>query len=324
MEKFLITGGAGFIGCHLTQKILTNNHKVSVIDNFETSDRSNIEKFLHNENYNFTFGDIRDDEIMNDLSKDCDIIIHLAAAVGVQIIVDNPLHVLETNIFGTECIFKYALKYSKPVMITSTSEVYGKGTKVPFSEDDDVVLGPTKYARWAYGASKMVDEFLGLAYFEKYKHPVKIFRLFNTVGPGQSGQYGMVVPRFVQQALKNKPITVYGSGDQARSFCDVTDVCEAIWLLYKNDSCIGQIFNIGGQEEISMSDLATKIKKLTKSKSKIIKVPYSEAYGPGFEDMNRRFPSIDKIKEHTGWVPKINLDNILKRTIDFEKKRLSK
>jgi UDP-glucose 4-epimerase len=209
-------------------------------------------------------------------------------------------------------------------MITSTSEVYGKGTKVPFSEDDDVVLGPTKYARWAYGASKMVDEFLGLAYFEKYKHPVKIFRLFNTVGPGQSGQYGMVVPRFVQQALKNKPITVYGSGDQARSFCDVTDVCEAIWLLYKNDSCIGQIFNIGGQEEISMSDLATKIKKLTKSKSKIIKVPYSEAYGPGFEDMNRRFPSIDKIKEHTGWVPKINLDNILKRTIDFEKKRLSK
>lgn len=322
MEKILITGGAGFIGIHLTRKILSEGYKVSVIDNFETSDRSNIELFLRDKSYNFTFGDIRNDSIMDKLCKEADYIIHLAAAVGVQIIVDNPLHVLETNIFGTEKVFQYALKHSKPVMITSTSEVYGKGIKVPFSEDDDVVLGPTKYARWAYGASKMVDEFLGLAYYEKYNHPVKIIRLFNTVGPGQSGQYGMVIPRFIQQALKNKPITVYGSGNQARCFCDVTDVCNAIWLLFKNDNCIGQIFNIGGIEEISMIDLAKKIKELSGSISDIVKTPYAEAYGPGFEDMDRRFPDINKIKKYTGWKPKATLEDILLNTIEFEKKKL--
>lgn len=321
-KTYFITGGAGFIGTYLTAKLLKENNKVIVVDNFSTSSRSNIVDFLDNPDYKFIFSNIENGKLIDDIADKSDVIIHLAAAVGVKLIVDNPTLVLETNIFGSEIVYKAALKYSRPILITSTSEVYGKGSRVPFSEDDDVVLGPTIHSRWAYGASKMIDEFLGLAYYNKFGLPVTIVRLFNTVGPGQSGQYGMVLPRFIQQALTNENITVFGSGTQTRCFCDVNDVVVAILGLLNNPSSAGEIFNVGGNQEISMLGLAKKVKEITKSSSNIVKIPYSKAYSEGFEDMQRRVPNVDKINKKIGWIQKNNLDEIIIDTVNYMKKKL--
>ena len=253
--------------------------------------------------------------VLDRLASQSDVIVHLAAAVGVKLIVENPVRTIETNVNGTEEVLKAALHYGCRVLIASTSEVYGKGSRVPFSEDDDVLLGPTIKNRWSYAASKMIDEFLALAYHREFELPVTIFRLFNTVGPRQRGRYGMVIPRFVSQALQGEPITVYGTGDQRRCFCDVRDVVEAIIGLSADDRALGQVFNIGSTEETSMMELAGRVKALSESPSPIVRVDYERAYAPGFEDMQRRVPDTSRIEELLGWTPRYCLDEILANVI---------
>lgn len=321
-NKILITGGAGFIGSHLTELLLKSNHTITAIDNLSTGSIENIKQFDGNANFSFVRADISDELVLDRLSSESDIIIHLAAAVGVQLIVERPVHTIETNVAGTEKVLRSALKYGCKVLIASTSEVYGKGIKIPFSEDDDVLLGPTNKSRWGYAASKMLDEFLGLAYCREYDLDVVCFRLFNTVGPRQSGQYGMVVPRFVKSALQGKPIEVYGNGNQQRCFGHVADVVRAIEGLAFEPKAKGQVFNIGNTEEISILALAEKVRTMTKSSSSIKMIPYSEAYAPGFEDMERRVPSTTKINQLIGWKPTKNLEEILQDVINFEKQNL--
>ncbi len=322
--NILITGGAGFIGSHLTEALLSQGHEVTIIDNLSTGRFENIAHLTDNPNFHFAIESITNETVMDRLVSKSSLIFHLAAAVGVQLIVQKPVHTIETNIMGTEAILRTALRYRVKVLLASSSEVYGKGNSIPFNEEDDVVLGPTSRNRWAYAASKMVDEFLGLAYNHEYGLPITVFRLFNTVGPRQTGRYGMVIPRLVKQALKNEPLTVYGDGQQSRCFLHVHDAVNAILSLAGKTEAEGQVYNIGSQEEITIQGLAeevlNQIKRLDQSANAIgyspIKyIPYDEAYTKDFDDMRRRVPDISKIQTLSGWAPQYNLSKILSDVI---------
>ncbi|MCD4830685.1 MAG: GDP-mannose 4,6-dehydratase [Anaerohalosphaeraceae bacterium] len=309
--KVLVTGGAGFIGSGLCEKLIADGNEVVAIDDLSTGKLSNLDGIKSNPVFTFVEGSVRDESLMKTLIKNCDTVYHLAAAVGVNLIVEKPVHTIETNIGGTEVVLAAANKFGKKVLITSTSEVYGKNEKVPFCEDDDTVLGSTRFSRWSYACSKAIDEFLGFAYHRQYDLPVIVVRLFNTIGPRQTGQYGMVVPRFVKWAIKNEPISIYGDGKQSRCFSYVGDVVDAMARLAQAKNTAGKVFNIGSQEEITIEQLADKIIAGTNSKSKKEFIPYEKAYGQAFDDMNRRLPCLERIKEAIGFEPSKNLDDTL-------------
>lgn len=318
--NILITGGAGFIGSYLAEYLLKQGDSVTIIDNLSTGRLANIKEIYNQDKMEIHIDTIFNHELMDKLVKKCDHIYHLAAAVGVQFIIDNPVQTIETNVSGMKIVIQLANKYKKKLFIASTSEVYGKANSLPFKEDADRVYGSTGIRRWSYAESKAIDEFFALAYWHEKKLPVVIGRLFNTIGPRQTGQYGMVVPRFVQQALLHHPITVYGDGKQSRCFCYVGDVIKAMVKLMNEEKCIGQIYNIGSDKEITILDLAHKIKKLTNSNSQVKIIPYDEAYEEGFEDMRKRVPDLSKIKHDIGYEPKIELDEILLEIIEYYKK----
>ncbi len=320
--KTLVTGGAGFIGSHLAERLLKDGNRVVVIDNLSTGSIENIESFKNEAEFNFVEGDICDAKLMETLGEQSDAIFHLAAAVGVKLIADRPVHTIETNISGTEVVLDAANKFNKSVFIASSSEVYGKNEAVPFQEDDDIVLGSTRMPRWSYACSKAIDEFLALAFHQKYGLRAVIGRFFNTVGPRQSGQYGMVVPRFVQWALKSELVSIYGTGQQKRCFCYVEDVVDAVIGLMNCEQAAGNVYNIGSAEEISIEGLADKIIEMTGSKSKKEFVPYEEAYGMPMEDMMRRVPSLERIKKAIAWEPKTSLTETLQAIIQSEKLRM--
>jgi UDP-glucose 4-epimerase len=324
MTKYLITGGAGFIGSHLADSLLQKGDSVTIIDNLSTGRFENIQHLVDNPNFKFAIDTIKNEVVMDRLTSNCDVIFHLAAAVGVQLIVEHPVHTIETNVMGTEAVLKAALRYKAKVLLASTSEVYGKGNGIPFSEEDDVLLGSTSRSRWAYAASKMVDEFLGLAYQREYGLEVVIMRFFNTVGPRQTGKYGMVIPRFIRQAIRDEPITVYGNGTQSRCFCDARDVVIALIGLADHHNASGQVYNIGSTEEVTIKELAERVLKITKSNSDITYVPYDQAYAPGFEDMHRRVPDLNRIKSLLDWAPQRTLDDILESVTRYEVGRLDK
>jgi UDP-glucose 4-epimerase len=313
--RALITGGAGFIGSHLAEALLARGDEVTIIDDLSTGRFENIAHLQHHPRFHFAIETITNQTVMDRLVSECDLIFHLAAAVGVELIVSRPVHVIETNIMGTEAVLRTANRYRRKVLLASTSEIYGKSEEVPFREDADRVLGPTTRSRWSYACSKAVDEFLALAYWKEKGLPVVIFRLFNTVGPRQTGRYGMVVPRFVQQALRGEPITVYGDGKQSRCFTDVEDVVRAIIALAEHPGAVGDVFNIGSTEEITIEDLAWKVKRLAESPSPIVYIPYDQAYEAGFEDMRRRVPDLTKIRNLVGYEPRVPLDETLRRII---------
>jgi len=315
--RVLITGGAGFVGSHLAEALLDRGDEVFVIDNLSTGSIHNIAHLKDHPRFHYTIDSITNEPLLAELIDRADTIVHLAAAVGVKLIVEAPVHTIETNVHGTEVVLKHANKKKKLVLIASTSEVYGKSGEVPFREDADLVLGPTAKHRWAYACSKMIDEFLALAYWKERKLPVIIVRLFNTVGPRQTGQYGMVIPNFVRQALAGEPITVFGDGTQSRSFTYVGDVVRAMVALVDEPRAVGQVFNIGNGTEITIADLANKVKQLTESSSAIVRVPYDEAYEAGFEDMPRRVPDISKVRALVGYQPTVELDEILTRVIEY-------
>jgi UDP-glucose 4-epimerase len=314
--RALITGGAGFIGSHLADALLAAGHHVSVLDDLSTGSMENIAHLKAHPEFQYTVDSVTNEPLLAELIDGCDIVFHLAAAVGVKKIVEEPVHTIETNVHGTEVVLKHANKKKKLVVIASTSEVYGKSVAVPFHEDDDLVLGPTLKHRWAYACSKAIDEFLALAYWKEKKLPVIIVRFFNTVGPRQSGQYGMVIPNFVRQALAGQPITVHGDGTQSRSFTYVGDVVSALLKLMVEPRAIGQVFNIGNPEEITILDLANRVRRLTNSNSEIVLVPYEKAYEAGFEDMPRRVPNLQKIHSLIAYEPHVDLNEILNRVID--------
>ncbi|OHB72603.1 MAG: nucleoside-diphosphate sugar epimerase [Planctomycetes bacterium RBG_16_43_13] len=318
--RYLITGGAGFIGSHLSEALLAKGDEVYIIDDLSTGSIENIEHLKKNKNFHYTIDTIFNEPLTAELIDRCDIVFHLAAAVGVMLIVESPVKTIETNIGGTELVLRNAAKKKKQVVIASTSEVYGKSTKIPFSEDDDLVMGPTTKGRWSYACSKAVDEFLSLSYWKERKLPTVVVRLFNTVGPRQTGRYGMVIPRFVKQAISGEPITVYGDGRQSRCFGYVTDVVGALVKLIENQKAYGQVFNVGNDEEITIDNLAKLIKKKTETKSAIKYIPYDEAYEEGFEDMNRRVPDLRKIKALIGYKPTIGIDRILDKVIEYFRK----
>jgi UDP-glucose 4-epimerase len=322
MTHALITGGAGFIGSHLAERLLHAGYTVTVIDNLSTGQIKNLSALENQPGFRAAYEDIRNAIVMDRLVSECDVIFHLAAAVGVQRIIQEPIETIETNIGGTEVVLKTARRYRKKVMIASTSEVYGKGARFPFAEGDDSLLGPTIRNRWSYAASKMIDEFYALAYHKEVDLPVVIFRLFNTVGPRQSGQYGMVLPRFVRWALQNEPIQVYGDGEQSRCFCNVSDVIGAIQDLSEAPTAIGQVFNIGSAEEITMLELAKRVKGRANSASDIRLVPYEEAYEAGFEDFRRRVPSLEKIHGIIEWEPTTPLDATIDQIIAYQQEEL--
>lgn len=307
----LITGGSGFLGSHLAAVLLEAGHKVLVLDDLSTGNIQNLRDFRENPRFQYSIDSIGNKQLLAELVDECDIIFHLAAAVGVRLIVESPVHTIETNVTGTELILKAANKKRKPVFIASTSEVYGKSTRVPFREDDDLVLGTTTKGRWSYAASKLLDEFLALAYWKEKKLPVFIARFFNIVGPRQSGRYGMVLPSFVSQALSGEEVTVFGTGKQTRCFCDVGDAVRGILDIIHKPEAVGEIFNLGSDQEISIEDLAQRVIGRLGSKSVIRRVPYEVAYGQGFEDMQRRVPSLEKIKRLIGWEPLTSLDTCI-------------
>ena len=315
--KALITGGAGFIGSHLAERLLDDGHEVIVIDNLSTGSIDNLAHLKGRAGFSYTIDTVTNESLLAELIDRSDVVFHLAAAVGVKLIVEQPVHTIETNVHGTEVVLKHANKKKKLVFIASTSEVYGKSTDVPFREAADLVLGPSAKHRWAYACSKLIDEFLALAYWKEKKLPVVIVRLFNTVGPRQTGQYGMVLPTFVRQALAGQPITVFGDGTQSRSFTYVGDVVEALIRLAGDKRAIGEVFNIGNMGEVTIADLAARVKALTGSCSAIHYIPYDEAYEAGFEDMPRRVPDISKIREFVGYEPQLALDDIIRSVIDY-------
>ncbi len=317
--KALITGGAGFVGSHLAEALLKAGHSVMVIDNLSTGSMDNIRHLKTNDRFEYVIETVENERLLAELIDAADVIYHMAAAVGVKLIVEEPVKTIETNVHGTEVVLTHASKKGKLVVIFSTSEVYGKSTAVPFSEDADLVIGPTVKHRWAYACSKAIDEFLALAYHRERGLPVIVVRLFNTVGPRQTGRYGMVIPTFVRQALAGEPITVYGDGTQTRSFTYVGDVVEALAALTTVPSAIGQVFNLGSTEEISMMDLARRIKRMTDSPSDIVLVPYDKAYEAGFEDMPRRLPDLSKAAAMVGYRPTKDLAEILQLVIDHER-----
>ena len=319
--RALITGGAGFVGSHLAERLLADGHEVFALDNLSTGSMDNIVHLKSHPKFHYTLDDVANEGVLAELVDLADVIFHLAAAVGVKLIVEAPVHTIETNVHGTEVVLKHASKKKKLVVIASTSEVYGKSADVPFREDADLVMGPTLKHRWAYACSKAIDEFLALAYWKEKKLPVIIVRLFNTVGPRQTGQYGMVIPTFVRQALDGQPITVFGDGTQSRSFTYVGDVVNALVSLVQEPRAVGEVFNIGNPGEITMRDLAEKIKAMTGSRSPISLIPYDEAYEKGFEDMPRRVPDISKIQALIGFRPSVQLDEILERVVQHFRKR---
>jgi UDP-glucose 4-epimerase len=320
-EKVLVTGGAGFIGSHLAEALLARGDTVSIIDNLSTGRLSNVEHLVDHPHFRFAIDTITNEVVMDRLASECDVIFHLAAAVGVKLIVEDPVHVIETNILGTHAVLKLANRYRRKVLLASTSEIYGKSDKVPFGEEDDRVEGPTTRSRWSYATSKAVDEFLALAYHKQTGLPAIVFRLFNTVGPRQTGQYGMVMPRFVRQALRGEPITVYGDGRQSRCFADVSDAVRGILLLANHSDAVGQVFNVGNDREITILGLAEQVRELTGSSSEIVFVPYEQAYEAGFEDMRRRIPDLAKVRRVAGYSPQVSLDETLRRIIDYETSR---
>jgi UDP-glucose 4-epimerase len=308
--RYLVTGGAGFIGSHLIESLINRSDQVVVLDNLSTGSSKNLSKVadqitVHN-------GSILDQQLVDKLVADCDYVIHLAAALGVFNIVNKPLESLKTNLQGSEIILQAADRYRKPVLIASTSEIYGKNEKVPLNEEDDRIIGHPLKSRWSYSEAKAVDESLAYFYHLENKLPIRIVRFFNTVGPRQVGHYGMVVPRFIEAALANKPLSVYGSGDQIRCFCHVDDAVRALLLVLDSNKAIGQVFNVGNNQQISIIDLAKKVIEITNSSSKIEKIPYVDAYPDGFEDMQRRVPDISKIKRVLGWSPQLDLNQIIK------------
>jgi UDP-glucose 4-epimerase len=314
--KALITGGAGFIGSHLTERLLRDGQEVTVVDNLSTGSLKNIEGFETEPKFNFVEGDVCDAELMKQLMERCDAVFHLAAAVGVKLIADRPVHTIETNIGGTEVVLETANKFGKKILIASSSEVYGKNEAVPFSEDDDIVLGSTRMSRWSYACSKAIDEFLGLAFYQQYGLGVVIGRFFNAIGPRQTGRYGMVVPRFIQRALRGEPLSIYGTGRQKRCFCYVRDLVDAVIGLMNCEEAAGRVYNIGSTEEIAIEELADKIIEMTGSKSKKEFISYEKAYGRPIEDMMRRVPGLERIKETIGWEPKTNLSETLQIIIE--------
>jgi len=316
--KYLITGGSGFIGSHLAERLLDQGHSVTIIDNLTTGSESNLLKVK--KSINFHQGNILDKRLMEELIAESDYVVHLAAALGVLNIVNKPLESLKTNIQGTEVVLEASDKFGKPVLIASTSEIYGKNDKVPLNEEDDRIIGHPLKSRWSYSEAKAVDESLAYFYYLEKKLPVRIVRFFNTVGPRQVGHYGMVLPRFVSAALKNEPLSVYGSGDQIRCFCHVNDAVRALLLVMDSDITLGEVFNVGNNQQITIMELAKKVIELTGSSSTIEKISYEKAYPEGFEDMQRRVPDISKIKKVLGWTPEINLDQIIKDIAAFNSK----
>jgi UDP-glucose 4-epimerase len=316
----LITGGAGFIGSHLAERLLAAGSRLTLIDDLSTGRLENIAHLIGRPDVQMVIEDIRNTQVMDRLVSECDMIFHLAAAVGVERILRSPVATIEINVGGTEVVLQTARRYRRKVMLASTSEVYGKGVRFPFHEDDDTLMGATIRSRWSYAASKAIDEFLALAYHKEAGLPVVIFRLFNTVGPRQSGQYGMVLPRFVQAALSGAPICVYGDGQQQRCFCNVRDAVEGIFLLSETPAAVGQLFNIGSQEEISILDLARRVRDRAGSASEIQLIPYDQAYEAGFEDFRRRVPAIDRIQALTGWQPQTPLDATIDEMIAYFRK----
>jgi UDP-glucose 4-epimerase len=314
--KALLTGGAGFIGSHLAERLLAAGHEVMILDNLSTGSIDNIAHLKGARGFSYTIDSVTNEPLLAELIDRSDVVFHLAAAVGVKLIVEQPVHTIETNVHGTEVVLKHANKKKKLVFIASTSEVYGKSADVPFREEADLVLGATMKHRWAYACSKMIDEFLALAYWKEKKLPVVVVRFFNTVGPRQTGQYGMVLPTFVRQALLGHPITVFGDGTQSRSFTYVGDVVEALIALAQEPRAIGQVFNIGNTGEVTIADLAQRVKAMTGSDSPILTIPYDEAYEAGFEDMPRRVPDISKLRDLIGYQPKIALDEMIRRVIE--------
>ncbi len=315
--RFLITGGAGFIGSHLAEKLLARGDRVVLLDNLSTGSMDNIRHLKTYEQMEYHLDNIENRQLVAELVDDADAVIHLAAAVGVKLIVESPVRTIETNVNGTQMILEAACKKRKLVLTASTSEVYGKNTNVPFHEDADLVLGPTTKGRWSYAASKALDEFLALSYWKEKKLPVIVVRLFNTVGPRQTGRYGMVLPNFVKSALDNNTISIYGDGKQSRCFCDVRDTVEALVRLIDTDRSIGEVTNVGNTEEISIEALAQLVKQRTNSNSAIEYVPYDKAYEPGFEDMMRRVPCVDKLEALTGFRPRTPLTEIIDRVTAF-------
>jgi UDP-glucose 4-epimerase len=313
----LITGGAGFIGSHLAEALLAQGHHVTAVDNLATGRLENLDSIREHPNFQFIYETITNETVMDRLASLSHVIFHLAAAVGVELIVKDPVNTLETNIQGTEVMLRLARRYRTKILIASTSEVYGKSATLPFREDDDRVMGPTTKSRWSYAESKAIDEFLALAYHKQFGVPTIICRFFNTVGPRQTGSYGMVIPRFVGQALAGQPLTVYGSGEQTRCFCNVRDTVRAIIGLALDPAAVGEIYNVGSQEEVSMRELAERVLARTGSASSLVRVPYDQAYEVGFEDMQRRVPSIDKVKARLGWAPTLSLDETLDEVIAY-------
>ena len=317
--KALITGGAGFVGSHLAERLLEQGHEVAVLDNLSTGSIDNIAHLKGAAGFSYIVDSVTNEPLLAEMIDGCDVVFHLAAAVGVKLIVERPVHTIETNVHGTEVVLKHANKKKKLVIIASTSEVYGKSTNVPFRESADLTLGPSSKHRWAYACSKLIDEFLALAYWKEKKLPVVIVRLFNTVGPRQTGQYGMVLPTFVRQALAGQPITVFGDGSQSRSFTYVGDVVGALVSLAGEPRAIGEVFNIGNAGEVTIGALAQRVKEMTGSESLIRYVPYDEAYEEGFEDMPRRVPDISKIRELIGYEPTLGLDEIIRTVVEHHR-----
>src|SRR4029077_18291537 len=320
--RVLITGGAGFIGSHLADHLLAQHDEVSAIDDLTTGSIENIEHLISNPRFHYQIGTIANVPATAELVDRCDVIFHLAAAVGVRLIVESPVRTIETNIRGTEIILELAAKKKKLVLIASTSEVYGKSTKLPFCEEDDLVIGPPTRGRWSYACSKAIDEFLALAYWKERRLPVIVGRLFNSVGPRQTGQYGMVLPTFVRQALQDRPISVYGTGKQSRCFAYVGDIVEALRTLVCCEKAVGQIFNLGSNELITIEELARLVRRVSGSNSEIVYIPYEQAYEEGFEDMQSRVPTLEKAKEMIGYSPRIALNEIVERVIAHERSRL--
>lgn len=311
--RVLITGGAGFIGSHLAERLIRRGDRVSVLDNLSTGSLENIAQLMDDGLVDFNLGSVQDRDTVGKLVEEADIVVHLAAALGVKLILEKPVESIETNVTGTQVVLEAAARNRTPVLIASTSEVYGKSNKIPFREDDDVVLGPTRKSRWSYAASKMLDECLALSYWEEKQLPTIVVRFFNTVGPRQSSRYGMVLPTFIQQALEDAPITIHGDGKQSRCFCDVRDTAEAVTRLI-DAQAFGEVVNIGSTQEVSIEDLAVLVRQRVGSRSPIFYTSYDRAYGHGYEDMHRRVPSVEKLHNLTGFRPKITLPEIIDRT----------
>ncbi|HVF67287.1 MAG TPA: GDP-mannose 4,6-dehydratase [Pyrinomonadaceae bacterium] len=321
--RVLITGGAGFIGSHLSDAYVERGDEVYVIDDLSTGSFENIAHLKNHPRFQYTIDSVHNQPVVAELIDQCDVVFHLAAAVGVKLIVESPVRTIETNVRGTEVVLAQANKKKKRVLVASTSEVYGLSNDVPFREDGNLVMGATTKGRWSYACSKAIDEFLALAYWREKKLPTTVVRLFNTVGPRQTGQYGMVIPTFVKQALAGRPITVYGTGEQTRCFGYVKDVVGALVALMDRDDAVGEVFNIGSNEEVSINQLAEKVRELAGSKSEIVRVPYDEAYEEGFEDMPRRVPDISKVGALVGFKPTVKLEEILHSVIEYYSGRQS-